>query len=249
MATKITTPSVEKNWEIKDRFYQLNGRSPLTYRVRASGLLWFDEEKAINRELRYALNQRSLFVEDQDDNVRMGHVVFEDGTLFVPKNDQPLQKLLSIYHPNKSKWTEIDNAKEAEEDIVDIELELKALNLVNELDIDHLEAIMRTELGSNVINLSTKELKRDAFIFARKDPKLLIELSQDEDLKLRNLANHAVEAGILTLTDDGTTFKLATTKKKVLTVPFDTHPYAALAQYFKTDEGVTLMKSIIKKLG
>ena len=33
-----------------------------------------------------------------------------------------------------------------------------------------------------------------------------------------------------------------------MTVPFEEHPYIALAQYFKTDEGVDLMKSIIKKL-
>jgi len=33
-----------------------------------------------------------------------------------------------------------------------------------------------------------------------------------------------------------------------MTVPFDQHPYGALASYFKTDEGVDLMKSIMKKL-
>ena len=31
-------------------------------------------------------------------------------------------------------------------------------------------------------------------------------------------------------------------------VPFDQHPYGALAQYFKTDDGVVLMKSLTKKL-
>jgi len=36
--------------------------------------------------------------------------------------------------------------------------------------------------------------------------------------------------------------------KKIMTIPFDQHPYAALAQYFKTDEGLDLMKSIAKKL-
>ena len=54
--------------------------------------------------------------------------------------------------------------------------------------------------------------------------------------------------GILKLTDDNTVFKFATNGKKIMTVPFDQHPYAALASYFKTDEGVDLMKSIIKKL-
>ena len=86
-----------------------------------------------------------------------------------------------------------------------------------------------------------------AYRFAKSQPVLFLELVQDEDIKLRNLANRAVEVGILQLTDDNTVFKFAN-GKKVLTVPFEQHPYAALAQYFKTDEGVDLMKSITKKL-
>ena len=93
----------------------------------------------------------------------------------------------------------------------------------------------------------SKELKRDAYKFARREPALFIELSEDEDIKLRNLANRAVEQGIINLTEDNTVFKFAN-GKKIITVPFDQHPYAALAQYFKTDDGVDLMKSLIKKL-
>ena len=81
----------------------------------------------------------------------------------------------------------------------------------------------------------------------KKNPKLFIELSQDEDIKLRNLANRAVEQGIIALTEDNTVFKFAN-GKKIMTVPFDQHPYGALAQYFKTDDGVDLMKSLTKKL-
>ncbi len=245
---QITTTSLEKKWESKDRSYTLVGKTPLTYKIRSKGLLYFDEEAGVNRELRYATNQRSIFVEDQDDNATLGHVMFEDGHLFVPKNNPNLQKLLSLYHPQKEKWSELDEQKDAVDEIEVIEFELKALGLVGSLDIEHLEAIMRTELGSTVTSISSKELKRDAYHFAKSNPKLFIELSEDEDLKLRNLANRAVEAGILKLTEDGTVFALVSNGKKVLTVPFDTHPYSALSQYFKTDEGVTLMKSIIKKI-
>ena len=238
-----------KNWEIKDRTYILRGMSPLTYKIKSRGLLWFDEDKGINRELRYAVNQNSLFVDEQDSHAVLGHVVFEDGVLFTAKSQVALQKLLSYYHPSaKTKWEEVDNAKAAEDDIEVIEREVEALSLVSSLPIEDLEAIMRTELGSSVTTMSSKELKRDAYIFARKNPKLFMELHDDEDIKLRNLANRSVEAGILKLSGDGTTFSLAKSGKKIMTVPFDTHPYAALSQYFKTDEGVTLMKSIIKKL-
>jgi len=106
---------------------------------------------------------------------------------------------------------------------------------------------MRTELGSAVSNMSSRELKRDAYRFAKSQPALFIEISEDEDIKLRNLANRAVEQGIILLTDDNTVFKFAN-GKKILTVPFEQHPYSALSQYFKTDDGVMLMKSLTKKL-
>ena len=237
------------NWVIKDRTYVLNnGFAPLTYHIKTKGFIFFDEEKGINREIRYATNQNSLFVDEQDGHAILGHVFFEDGALYVPKNKPLLQQLLELYHPKRSKWTLIDHEAEAVDEIEQLELEMEALNLVQTLDVEHLEAILRTELGSSVSKMSSKELKRDAYRFAKHDPKLFIELTNDEDIKLRNLANRSVEAGILKLTDDNTVFKFATNGKKVMTVPFDQHPYAALASYFKTDEGVDLMKSIIKKL-
>jgi hypothetical protein len=255
MTTKTTkAPSIEKGWEIKNRTYVLTGnRSPISWTIQTKHtarkpLLYFDETNGINKEIRYATNQKSLFVDEQNGAVTLSHVMFLDGVLYVPKEEQNLQKLLSLYHPERNKlWEEIDEVQEAEDEIDVLELELEALNLVNEIDIEHLEAIMRTELGSTVASLSSKELKRDAYRFAKSQPQLFLELVQDEDIKLRNLANRAVEVGILQLTDDNTVFKFAN-GKKVLTVPFEQHPYAALAQYFKTDEGVDLMKSITKKL-
>lgn len=246
----MTVKDKLKNWESKNRTYELVGLAPLTFKVQSQRIIWFDEETGTNREIRYAINQNSLFRDEQDENALLDHVVFEDGILHVPRTKPLLQKLLSIYHPGSGTvFIELDPQKEAEDEITKIEKELEATQLVHELDIEHLEAILRTEVGSTVTEMTSKELKRDAYMFARKNPKLFLEVAHDEDIKLRNLANRSVESGILKLTDDGTVFKFATNGKKVMTVPFDQHPYAALAQYFKTDEGVDLMKSIIKKLG
>ena len=251
-ATKKQTTTIEKKWEYKDRTYLLKGEiAPLTYTIQTrhtprKPLLYWDDDKKLNREIRLASNQKSVFVDEQDGFSTLSHIIFEDGALYVPKEDPNTQKLLSIYHPNKL-WEEIDDVLIANDEVENVENELIALNLVQSLDIEHLEAIMRTELGSSVSTMSSKELKRDAYRFARQEPDLFIELSEDEDIKLRNLANRAVETGILQLTDDNTVFKLSN-GKKVMTIPFDQHPYAALSQYFKTDEGINLMKSITKKL-
>ena len=239
-----------KNWEIKDRTYVLaNGMSPLTYKIKSKGILWFDEAQKINREIRYTSNQKSLFRDEQDEYARLAHVVFENGVLIVPRTNILLQQLLSYYHPQAgSLWVELDPVQEALDEVEMIETELEAMRLVQELEIEHLEAILRTELGSEVTRMSSKEIKRDCYVFAKNEPALFVEIANDEDIKLRNLANRSVEAGIVNLTDDNTVFKWKSNGKKIMTVPFDEHPYTAFARFLKTDEGVDVMKAITKKL-
>ncbi len=239
-----------KNWEIKDRTYLLNKEdSPITYRVNTTNITLFDEVEKINRKVRYAKNQKSLFVDEQDGTATLDHVIFQEGALFVPRNNPKLQILLSALHPKSGKtWSELNPKKDAEDELAVFEVEMEATQLAASLDLEHLEAIMRTELGSSVSEFSSKELKRDAYIFARKNPGLFMELANDEDIKLRNLANRVVEMGLVKLTDDNTVFKWVSNSKKMFTVPFGDNPYAAFAQYLKTDDGADVMTAILKKI-
>ena len=201
------------SWELKDRQYYLTGdKSPLTYVLTSKStprkpLLWFDEEKGYNKEIRYASNQKSCFIEEQDGNAILDHVIFKDGVLHVPKSNQPLQKLLSLYHPKKNLiYKERDDIAEAKEDLVSIEVEMQALNTAMSIEVDQAEAILRVELGSSVDSMSSSELKRDLYIFARENPVLFLELVNDENVQLRNLAIKASEMGIVKLSQDQRTF-------------------------------------------
>jgi hypothetical protein len=61
-------------------------------------LLWYDEESNQNRPLRYAINQKSPFEDEQDGNAIVEAIIFENGFLAVPKQNPALQKFL-YYHP------------------------------------------------------------------------------------------------------------------------------------------------------
>ena len=237
-------------WERKDRtYYLLNGKSPLTCTIKSKAIFWYDEEKGYERELKYTLNQKTPFVDEFKGEARLGHIVFEDGILNVPKEKQTLQKLLSLYHPsNGIIYAEFDAVQEAKDDLVDIEMEIEALNIAQSIDLDHAEAILRVEQGSAVADMTSKEIKRDVLVFAKKNPKLFIDLVNDENVEVRNFGIKAVEANILKLSDDQRTFNWVTNGRKVMTVPFDEHPYSALAAFFKTDEGLEIYKSIEKRL-
>ena len=254
--TKTKSPKVKKDtWEYKDRMYYLTGnKSPLTFTISSKHstrkpLLYFDEEKGYNRELRYATNQKSCFVDEQDGSVTLGRIVFEDGTLFVPKSNVQLQKLLSLYHPNRNKlYKERDEVVEATDELDWLYLEADAVNAAMNMDIDQAEAILRVEVGTRVSDLSSKELKRDLVVFAKRNPALFIELANDENVELRNLAIKAAEANVIKLSQDQRTFTWASNGKKLMTIPFDENPFSAMAAFFKTDEGVEVFKSIQKKL-
>jgi len=116
-----------------------------------------------------------------------------------------------------------------------------------EMDVDQMEAILRVEIGSEVSKMKSKEIRRDTMVFAKENPSLFLALANDENVMLRNFAIQAAEAGIITLLDDQRTFVWSSNNKKFMTVPFDEHPYSAMAAFFKTDEGLEIYKSIEKK--
>jgi len=248
----VETPKPKKvepkkpKWEVKNRVYHLKGsKKPLSRSIKSSNLYYFDEEKGYEREIKYCQNQTTPFVDEMKGDQRLSHIIFRNGTLFVEKEKTVLQKLLSLYHPQRNKlFYEHKPVEIAERQIDRLELEADAIVLARTIDIDLAEAIMRVEKGSSVSEMSSKELKRDLLVFARKNPDLFLELASDDNVKLRNFGIKAVEFGIIKLSQDQRNFLWASNNRPIMTVPFDEHPYTALAHWFKTDEGMEIYSNI-----
>jgi len=244
-------PKKEKNsWVIKDRVYHLKGnKKPLSYIIKSANIYWFDEVKGYERELKYCQNQKTSFVDEMKGDQRLEHIIFKSGVLMIPKEQTVLQKLLSIYHPHKDKlFYEWKPEVTAASEIDVLEMEIEALNAAQNLDIDMAEAVMRVEIGSKVSDMSSKELKRDLLLYAKRNPVLFLELVNDENVVLRNFGIKATEMGILKLSSDQRTFSWGSNDRKLMNVPFDEHPYSALAAWFKTDEGMEIYSNIEKRL-
>jgi len=237
-------------WQTKDRLYELKGnRIPPVYILKSRSIYWFDEELGMEREIKYCRNQQTVFVDEMKGPQRLGHIVFRNGKLMVEKEQVILQKFLSLYHPDRDlTYGEYNAEKVAEADIDILELQLEAMNTAKALEIDRAEAVLRTELGSDVVKMTSKELKRDLLIFAQSNPQLFLELVNDENINIRNIGIKAVEQNIIKLSDDQRTFKWGSNGRKLMTVPFDENPYSALAAYFKTDDGIEVYQTVEKKL-
>ena len=241
------------NWEYKDRNYYLIGnKTPLTYTLPSKHskrypLVWFDSKQGYEREMRYATNMKSIFVDEQKGAATLKHIVFDSGHLNVPKEKRNLQEFLEK-HPHKGVvFQEFDPIVEAEDQFEDLQYEIQAMNMAYEMDIEQAEAILRVEFGSSVTSLSSKELRRDLLLFAKKNPELFINLANDENVVLRNFAIRAVEERIIDLSQDQRSFTWKSNGRKLMNIPFDENPYSAMAAWFKTDEGMEVYKSIEKK--
>jgi len=251
MAKTKTKPVEVKQpkWEIKDKLYELTiNETPIVFTLKSKGILLFDEEMGYEREIKYCENQKTIFTDEMKGPQRLSHISFRDGKLFVPKEKQTLQRFLAVHPDNGKRFTEYNPVKIAENDLSFIELEIEALNTATRIDVDHAEAILRSEIGNKVSSMTSKELKRDLLLFARNNPELFLELANDENINIRNVGIKATEMNLIKLSSDQRTFTWVSTGRKLLTVPFDENPYSALAAWFKTDEGVEVYQTIEKRL-
>tara|TARA_R100001594_G_scaffold29747_1_gene55405 strand:+ start:27 stop:857 length:831 start_codon:yes stop_codon:yes gene_type:complete len=258
VAVKEPLPTIKKaktdlkpRWEIKDRAYYLkDGARPVSRMIKSANIYWFDDKAGFERELKYCQNQQTCFVDEMKGDQRLSHIIFRSGGLFVPKEKVILQKLLSLYHPDRDKlYYEYKPVQKAGDELSWLEFQVDALSIAKQMDIDMAEAILRVEKGSSVSNLSSKELKRDIILFAKNDPMVFLELVADDNVQLRNFGIKAVEEGIISLSGDQRYFLWSSNNRKIMTIPFDEHPYSALAQWFKTDEGMEIYKNIEKRIG
>ena len=148
--------------EYKDRnYYLLGAKTPLTYTImskhsRRYPCVWFDPDKGYERELRYATNQKSIFVDEQKGSATLAHIVFDTGHLHVKKEKRNLQEFLAKHPHNGVLFAEFDSVAEAEDQYDILEMELEAMNVATHMDIDQLEAILRVEVGTSVNQLSSK---------------------------------------------------------------------------------------------
>ena len=226
-------------------------KAPLSFMIptkssRSYSLLYFDEEKNENRPLRYARNQKSPFEDEQDGSAILEPIVFEDGMLYVPANNPVLQEFLH-YHPmNGSKFVEVDDAKDAEEEVEMLNLEVEALVVASQMSIDKIETLSRVLFGKDTSSISTVELKRDILIFAKSNPFDFLEAIDDPTMKVQGTVQLFFDKGLLTFRRNKKEiwFSTPSNKTRMLVVPFNEDPLYLATSYLQSDEGIESLKML-----
>jgi hypothetical protein len=234
-----------------DKTYKIINGSPLSYTLASRThprfpLMWYDEEKNQNRVLRYAVNQKSPFEDEQDGNAILSPIVFEDGLLHVPKTNPVLQEFLH-YHPhNGVLFVEVDKAKDASAEIEDLTLEVDALVEARKLSVEQMEMLTRVLFGKDPSLVSTPEMKRDLLVFAKNDPRSFMNAVNDPELNYQAKVRTFFENNFLAVRNNGKEiwFSTPTNKKKMCSVPFGDDPYSVAASYLQSDDGLDSLKML-----
>jgi hypothetical protein len=240
MADKILT----------DKFYKLKGKSaPLSHSIpsrsnKSFSLLYFDEKTGTNRPLRYSPNQKSPFEDEQDGNVVLEPIVFTNGTLMVPKQNQVLQSFLH-YHPfNGTRFEEINNERDAEKEVEDINSEADALISARGMEVEELEMIGRVLFNKDVTMMTTAELRRDILVFAKRNPKDFLSATSDPQIVFKAKLQRFFDEKLLTFRKQKKEvwYSLPTNRTKMLEVPFGKDPMYIVGSFLSSDEGLEQLK-------
>lgn len=241
--------------EITDKLYVLKRKTfPISFMLASRNttrrsLLFFDSKTNTNRPLRYAVNQKSPFEDEQDGNFILEPIIFDDGLLSVPKENQVLQMFLSYHPDNGSVFEEVDTKRDASVQIDSINIQLDAQIAARELDIATAEAIARVMMGTRVDRLSSEELRRDLMLFARNNPYDFLQLLNDPELRLQNISVKALQDGTFVLKNKNRDifFNLQDNKKKLMGVPFGEDPVKLITSWLQSNEGLETYEYLSKK--
>ncbi len=235
----------------KDKTYRLLNGAPLSYSLPSRNhpkfpLLWFDEEKGENRALRYASNQNSPFEDEQDGNAILEPILFEDGMLHVPYNRPALQKMLSLHPLNGVVFVEVDKEKDAEEEIVRMDIEDDAVKEAREMSLSQLEMVYRVIFGKDPSKINTAELKRDVRVYAKNNPSLFLGITRDPELKHQANVRMFFEEGLLSTKNNEKDIWITTDarKEKLISVPFGETPQDAACRFLMSEDGIEILKSL-----
>jgi hypothetical protein len=239
MKTK-ETPLVDKVYKLKKDV------APLCYILPSRNgkrypLLHFDGTS--NRPLRYSINQKTPFEDEQDKNVILEPVVFENGFLSVPRTNPVLQYFLSLHPANGHVFEEINTERDAAAELEEMNHEVDAMIAAKSLSIDEIERVARVILGKDISKLATSELKRDIMVYARRSPQEFVSLLNDPMLNLTSTVALMFDKGLLGYRGGKDVhFNLPNNKKRLLTIPYGEDRDYIVASYLQSDEGLETFK-------
>jgi hypothetical protein len=241
----------------KTRSYKLTrNAAPLSFVLQSRStkrraLLYFDPEKNVNRPIRYAVNQKTPFQDEQDDHALVEPIIFENGFLQVPATNPVLQEFLSLHPDLGKKFVEVDGERDAVKEIESLTAETDAMSLARDMSLDQLETVARVLIGRDISLMKSAEIRRDVLVYAKRNPVEFLDIVNDPDIELQSKVARMFEEKFLSLRNHGRDvhFNLKDNKRRMISIPHGAKKYEFVAQFLKSDEGLDTLRYLETQMG
>ena len=161
------------------------------------------DDKDVQRAVRYCENQRSFYIDEQDEHARSASIVFLDGAYSAPADEKLFHDFMAIHPDNEAnggvKFFRIDHAKEAKKELDLMDKEDEARDLARDLTLHAKVAILKAgrDKPETVDLLSNEEVSRDIRVMAKRDPYGFLELVHDSSILYIATISAALEDKVL----------------------------------------------------
>lgn len=252
-ATKST--AVKKEYSFKE-FDNTKSR-PSSFKIISGGgivcpiktnVTVFDKEHNRVRQIRYAPNEPSIYVEEQSEHAQREHIVFRDKMLFVPVEKPNLLEFLMKHPDNRvnggSLFEMIDKSRSAEEELEREFTQFEAIGMVRDKDISELLPVAMF-LGIST-NRKSAEIRRDLLMDAKKNPTRFVELFDNPQVKCKSAVLQAVDFQILNKKADGMYW--FDTNRLIVTAAAGLDPVDVMTRFCLTEKGAPVYDRLIEEL-
>ena len=223
-----------------------------------------DGGKGARRAIRHCPNQKSIFMDEQDQYALVEPIIFLGGYLEVPST-QPITQEFLNNHPsntaNGGSWfEEVNDEIEAQEGIADDELRMDIKQLIRTTakkkdGIHELRAVAAVLLNSveQTYDKGIEELKSLLYNEVDADPKYFtdedgnITIFENDHMQRKYLTLRAVRDGIIKKSVNGKSMLWSKGSKLIATAPTSIDLVEHFAEYLTTEDGMLVAEEILKR--
>ena len=106
--------------------------------------------------------------------------------------------------------------------------------------------ISRVFFGADPSRMTTNELKRDLYVQVKRNPRGFLAALDDPDMEIDAKVRSIFDKGLLSFRNNNKEIWLnsPTSKRKLSAIPFGKDPVELMMAYFKTEEGIEVLKHV-----
>lgn len=200
--------------------------------------------------LRYSPRFDSPFEDDQDETGSSGlrHIHIEE-SLRVRPNQRALAMFLFLNPMNSQhgQYVMVDKKQEEEENISLMDTDFAILDKIRSSQIEELRACYNVVTGMDPSGMSSRTLRSDLYILARKSPKKILEAFEDEKTLIKFKLFAAIKEGYIVISTDRLSLSWKGGNSIVNVMPGE-DVYNAFAQLCMSENGVETLEILNKRL-